>query len=64
MAIFRSEVRRYASKNSLMVDKIIELIKSGDIDGIEDNGQWFVRIDEKKEQQVLLKLNQAKGSSL
>jgi len=56
VAVFRHEVRRYASQNSMIADEIIELIKSGYIDGIEEGGEWFVRIDEKKEQEALLKL--------
>lgn len=49
MAVFRQLAGQYAAEHGLSERAVIDRIQSKEIDGVEDDGFWFVRVDTERD---------------
>ncbi len=45
MASFRQEVKSYGNDNGMSGLEVLRKIKSGELNGVQDDGIWYVRVD-------------------
>lgn len=49
MASFRQEAKSYGNDNDMSEPEVLLKIKSGELNGVQDDGIWYVRIDKKSD---------------
>ncbi len=45
MASFRQEAKSYGNDNGMSGLEVLRKIKSGELNGVQDDGIWYVRVD-------------------